>query len=406
MGVSVLSGFGVRQFHIGSCLMAALAGGLLISLPVLSAQAQQQVRRNKRRGASVRLQRAAPMQSQTPTPAPARPNRAVGAFPGGGARIKMQGNIDPTALQMLGKMFRPGVNYEGVEVSNASMNGSASEEMITGDTTGRTRREYLSPETIRGDVVLTLPNQSYQFHNRDRQLFAAHWPVEQGDKNARLRAMAKTGRVRIQVTGEEMVAGRSANIVTVTALTGATDEARKVVYLDKETGILLRMDRYDSAGRQISSTYMKNIAVGTTPDATKFDPRLLPPATTFPLFPQEQPMFTSVEQARSQVPFTVREPKQLPPGYILDGVWVFAQNLRANRASVLLRYSSGVNHFSLFETLAPANAAKPARPGQMRPRRVPGGWAWRETVPEGDLTLLYTGHLPETDLQTLQSSMR
>ena len=401
-----MSGFGVRQFHIGSCLMAALAGGLLISLPALSARAQRQVRQNKRRAVTVRAQRAAAMQSQTVTPSPARPNRAV-SVAGGGGRLKVQGNIDPNALQLLAKMFRPGVNYEGVEVSNASMSGSSSEEMITGDANGRARREYLSPETMRGDIILTAPNQSYQFHNRNRELFAARWPVEQGDKFARLRAMAKAGRVRIQITGEEMVAGRSASIVTVSALTGgAADEARKVMYLDKETGIQLRMDRYNSAGRQISSTYMKNIAVGTTLDATKFDPRLLPPATTFPWFPEDQPMFTSVEQARSQVPFTVREPKQLPPGYILDGVWVFAQNPRANRASVLLRYSSGVNHFSLFETLAPANATKPARPGLMRPRRVPGGWAWRETVPEGDLTLLYTGHLPDADLQTLQTSMR
>lgn len=385
--------------------MAALAGGLLISLPALSAQAQQQTRRNKRRNVAARLQRATPLQPQGAMPV--RPNRAAGTRSGGGARVKLQGNIDPTALQLLAKMFRPGVNYEGVEVSNASMNGSASEETIAGDVNGRTRREYLSPETLKGDVLLTLPNQSYQFHNRDKRLFAAHWPIEQGDKIGRLRSMAKAGRLRIQITGAEMVAGRSAVIVTVTGLNGgAADEARKVMYLDREAGILLRLDRYDSAGRQISSTYMRSVAVGTPVDATRFDPRLLPPATTFPLFPEGQPMFTSVEQARGKVPFTIREPNQLPTGYALDGMWVFAENQRANRASVLLRYSSGVNHFSLFETLAPANAAKLLRLGKMRPRRVPGGWMWRETVPEGDLTLLYTGHLPETDLQALQSSMR
>ena len=398
-----MSGFRVTQIHIGICLAAAWAGGLLISLPALSARAQQPNRLNKRRGVPGRLQRINPAPPKNANPL--RPNRGLDKV--GGARVKPQGNIDPNALRLLTKMLRPGVNYEGVEVSNASMRGSFSEESVWGDASGRLRREFLSPEAIKGDIVLIAPNQSYQFHNRARELFAARWPIEQGDKVARLRAMAKAGGMRIQITGEEMVAGRSSTIVTATTLNGgAANEARKVMYLDKETGILLRMDRYDNAGRQISSTYMKSLSVGTPLDATRFDPRLLPQATIFPLFPEFQPMFTSVEQARSQVPYTIREPKQLPPGYALDGVWVFGENARANHASVLLRYSSGINHFSLFETLTLANAAKLQRPGRMRPRRVLGGWMWREAVPEGDLNLLYTGHLPDADLQMLQDSMR
>ena len=400
-----MSGICGKHISIGFCLAMAWAGGLLISLPALSAQAQGQKRLNKRRAASVRLQRAAPAPQN---PNPARPNPGARLLPDGKGRVRPQGNIDPAALLLLTKMLRPGVNYEGVEVSNASMSGSASEESVWGDASGRIRREYLSPDSIKGDIVLTAPNQSYQFHSRDRQLFAARWPLEMGDKIGRLRTLAKAGRMRIQITGEEMVAGRSATIVTVTALAdGAASEARKVMYLDKESGILLRMDRYDGAGRQISSTYMKSVSVGMPLDATHFDPRLLPPATTLPLFPEGQPMFTSVEQAQTQaqVPFAIREPKQLPPGYALDGVWVFGNNPRALRASVLLRYSSGVNHFSLFETLAPPNGKLP-RPGLLRPRRALGGWTWRETVPEGDLTLLYTGHLPDTDLQALQASMR
>ncbi len=378
--------------------MAVCAGGLLVSLPALSAHAWQQKRLAKRRGV---------FQQRLPRTAPLRPLRLPNPNVNIPVRVRASGvNREANALPLLAKMLRPSMNYEGVEVSNVSMSGMASEENIWGDTNGRTRREYISPGALQGDILLTAATQSYQFHNRDRQLFAAHWPVDQGDKIGRLRSLVKTGRIRIQITGEEMVAGRSATIVTISALnSGTTGEARRVLYLDKETGIRLRIDLYNSVGRQISSTYMKSITVGTPLDATKFDPRFLPQADTFPIFPEGQPMFGNVEQARSQVPFAIREPKQLPMGYALDGVWVFGENARANRASVLLRYSSGVNHFSLFETLAPTNAAKPLRPGQMRPRRVAGGWAWREPVPEGELTLLYTGHLPEADLQALQNSL-
>ena len=315
--------------------------------------------------------------------------------------------VDPAAWTLLTKMYHPAVDYEGVEVSNT--NGMSSEETIQGDTKGRTRREYSSPGKLQGNIILTSPNQYYNYNNQEHRLYLALWPVELGDKAARLRALARAGRVRIQITGEQMVAGRSATQITIYSANGAEEgEARRVLNLDKETGILLQMDRYNSASRLISSTYLRSITVGATLDPQRFNPNALPQsADRVPLFPEGHPMFTSVDQARAQVPFTIKEPTQLPAGYILDGVWLFGP--KTLRPSVLLRYSSGVNHFSLFENLVRANLNAPAvllRPGEMRPRKTRFGWGWRTSIPEGQMNILYTGHLPEAQQDALLSSMQ
>lgn len=315
--------------------------------------------------------------------------------------------VDPLAWALLTKMYHPDVSYEGVEVSN--INGMSSEETIQGDTKGRTRREYLSPGKLLGNIILTSPNQFYNYNNQEHRLYLALWPVEMGDKATRLRALAKTGRVRIQITGEQMVAGRTATQITISSVSGADEgEARRVLNLDKETGILLQMDRYNSASRLISSTYLRSITVGATLDPQRFSPNMLPQTVDrVPLFPEGQPMFTSVEQARAVVPFTIKEPTQLPAGYILDGVWAFGP--KTPRPSVLLRYSSGVNHFSLFENLVRVNLNAPAvllRPVEMRPHKTQFGWGWRASVPEGQMNILYTGHLPEAQQGALISSIQ
>ena len=387
--------------------IATLLGiGLLTPCCVLDSHAQEQPR-------LVRPTRAA-RQTRSNPPAPVRQTPIERTNERKNER-KVEGKaVDPTVWPLLLKMFRPQVSYEATEVSTIVANGMSSEELIQGDKSGRTRREYLSPGQLKGNIILTTPNQFYHYKSQEDRLYLALWPVELVDKAARLREMARNGRVRIQLTGGTMVAGRTAKQITIWSAGGSSngavegDEARRVLDLDADTGILLQATRYDSAGHLISTTSLRNVNVGATLDPSRFDPKSLPNAKDrVPLFPEGQPMFQSVDQARSQVPFTIKEPTLLPAGYALDGVWVFGA--KSKRPSILLRYSSGVSHFSLFENLVPPNptgAAQLLRPNELKPRRTLGGWSWRTLVPEGQLNLLYTGYLPDAQQKALWSALQ
>lgn len=380
----------LRRMSLPCCaaLLFTTSFGALTGIASVSARAQNRLRPGRGRGLALR----------PPSASSAAPRvNAIRPANGGNA-------LDPQAWELLKKMYRPGADYEGVEISNA--NGLTSEETIRGDTKGRVRREYTAPASLSGDVILIWPNQYYRFSNREHRLYLALWPVETSDKASRLRVLARTGRVRIQVTGEQMVAGRAATQITISAVTGNDEnEASQVLSLDKETGIALKTERYNRMGRLLSSTYLRSVTIGATLAPDAFSPKALPPTQDkVPLFPGGQPAFATVDQARSLLAFAIKEPTHLPAGYALDGVWVFGQ---AQRASVLLRYSSGVNHFSLLESLVvnPNALARLPRPGELRPRRALGGMAWRAVVPEGLLNIIYTGHLADADQQALLSSL-
>ncbi len=380
----------LRRLPLPCCaaLLLTTSLGALSGIASVSARAQNRPRLGRGRGLALR----------PPPTAPATPRGNAAHSANGGSAL------DPQAWELLTKMYRPGLDYEGVEISNA--NGLTSEETIRGDTKGRVRREYTAPASLAGDVILTWPNQYYRFRNREHRLYLALWPVETSDKASRLRVLARTGRVRIQVTGEQMVAGRAATQITISAVTGNDEnEASQVLSLDKETGLALKTERYNRMGRLLSSTYLRSVTMGAALAPDAFNPNTLPPALEkVPLFPGGQPAFSTVDQARSLLSFAIKVPTHLPAGYALDGVWVFGQ---ARRASVLLRYSSGVNHFSLLEGLVvnPNALARPPRPGELLPRRALGGMAWRAVVPEGLLNIIYTGHLADVDQQALLSSL-
>jgi hypothetical protein len=411
-----------------SILMAALASGLLTCVPSAQSVAQTRPHRVKTRRVSIRppqiktrgvstrsLQTPAPNQIQPNIQSNIQPHSQSGIRPnaprvgravGGAVRLN-KAAIDPQAWALLTKMLRPTTDYEGVEVSNSG--GKSSEERLQGDTKGRTRREYLTPPGMAGNILLTAPNQSYSYDAQERKLYLALWPLELGDPGSRLRALVRTGRIRVQVTGEQIVANRPATQITFWAVTGnENEEARRVLSLDKETGIRLQIDTYNRSGSLISSTYLKSVTLGVTLDPKMFNPNSLPPVTEkVSVFPQGQPMFTSVEPVRGMVRFAILQPAQLPAEYTLDGVWVFGP--KTLRPSVLLRYSSGINHFSLFESLIPVKPNAPVelpRPGQLRPHRVLGGIGWHIPLPEGTLNMLYTGHLPDADLQALLASLQ
>ena len=439
MGARPVKHFRPLQRACVSLLLMTLANGLLTCVSAAQSGAQHKPRRVKTRSVTVHAPQSKQIKTRDvsirppqtpatnqiqpgiPSSAPSAPGAnsginlqpglrlntpRVGRAVGGGAR-RNRADIDPQAWTLLAKMYRPTMNYEGIEVSNSG--GKSSEERLQGDTKGRTRREYLTPPDMTGNILLTAPNQSYNYNAQDRKLYFALWPNTPNDQGQRLRALARTGRIRVQVTGQQIVANRPATQITFWAVTGnENEEARRVLSLDNQTGIRLQMDTYNRAGRLISSTYLKNVEVGVTLAPALFNPNSLPPVTEkVASFPDGQPMFTSVEPVRGMVRFAIRQPAQVPTGYTLDGVWVFGQN--SLRPSVLLRYASGINHFSLFESLIPAKpnaSAELMRPGQLRPHRVFGGIGWHIPTPEGTLNMLYTGHLPDADLQALLSSLQ
>jgi outer membrane lipoprotein-sorting protein len=311
--------------------------------------------------------------------------------------------VDPVAIDLLKKVFHHTLDYVGVQRTQAG--SKSSEQKVIEDTHGHMRQEYLSPSGFQGDIVLTAPNNFYHYHAHQNRTDVADWPISTEIKDQAVIRMIRNGQATLAITGQETVAGRDCAILTLSwQHPGAQAETQRRLWVDTASGIVVRREQWNAQG-QISASYMTSITVG--PDAgvaTKdFNPGLLPKsARQEAVYPLDTPPYASVAQAEGQAGFHIQEPAQIAENYTLDGVWVFGRN---RKTSVLLRYTSGVNHFSLFErpayNLTPQQLSRPYRRSGASLQR------WVATLPDGNsLHILYIGHLAPNEVQVIHDSMR
>jgi hypothetical protein len=311
--------------------------------------------------------------------------------------------VDPVALELLQKVFHHTLDYVGIQRTQAG--AQSSEQKVEEDTRGHIRYEYIAPAEFQGDIVLAAPNNFYHYHARENRTDVAYWPISKEVKDRAVINMIRRGLVTLAITGQETIAGRDCAILTLSwQRPRAQAETQRRLWVDTASGIVVRREDWNASG-QLSASYMTSITVG--PEAgvmlKDFAPAQLPKnARQEAVYPRDTPTCATIAQAEALAGFHILAPGQLPANYTLDGIWVFG---RGRNASVLLRYTVGVNHFNLFER----PAYNPTPQQLNRPYRRAGAnlQRWLATLPNGGyFHILYIGHLSPDEVQAIHDSLR
>lgn len=318
---------------------------------------------------------------------------------------KPSSQVDRQAIALLKQMFHPSSDYSGLQ--RTQIGDRYSEQQIWADTHGRIRIQYLAPPQFAGDIMLILPGHFFDYHARAHRLDMATLPTNQEQNEIRQLVQGiRSGRLQAVVTGEENVAGRDCAIVTILENVPGQPMGipQRKFWIDRQTGIVLRKEVWNARG-MISATYMVNIAIGPEAGVTPqmFYPASLPRAADVkPLFPSERPQFRSIEETQPHVPFPILRPTQLPEGYVLSGIWL---SDTPNNPSVVLRYSRGLNYFSLTErrVLRPNPRARYGPP----PVLHGVGTRWLQRAPDGStIAIIYIGHLTPGEFAIVAGSLQ
>ncbi len=142
---------------------------------------------------------------------------------------------------------------------------------------GMERREYTYPARMRGDILLLTADATYHLRARPTpRVLVGAAQIEAGRRRAlmALRATA-AGKLRLRAVGTDEVAGRSADIVEIGGLPG---RAVRRLWIDRATGVRLRVDILDSLGATQTTSYYTQIDYGAKPDPGLFSPGSLPQA--------------------------------------------------------------------------------------------------------------------------------
>jgi outer membrane lipoprotein-sorting protein len=255
---------------------------------------------------------------------------------------------------------------------------------------GRERMEFLSPDGMRGEVILQVMGRLFHYKPRLNRIFEGVAPHAQFEQRGRaFMESVRAGRVGIEVTGSETVAGQQAVIVEIRAAAGS-----KRFWIDEKTGVRLRHEEVNGDGSVVQQSYFTKVDYDAAVDPKEFLPASLPNVPHEAVYPTGAPLDT-VRAAQPGVPFPIREPA-LPEGYRLSGVWVVEAG--AGRKVAVQRFTDGVRNFALFQQPAPARLPLRARQGRVNRRSGVAQWI------SGDQSFTLLGHLrPEASRRVIDS---
>ncbi len=275
------------------------------------------------------------------------------------------------AQRVIAFYLRQGIRqqYTGEQITRLLQPGGAVRETrqsVRYAGPGRQRMEYLAPAELRGETILISGGRFFHYkpspENRIQEGVA---PAEEFQARAReIIQGVRKGTVSVRVVGQELVAGHMATIVELRSLAGGAFYLK--FWIDQATGVRLRYENLDPRGRVVSETFFTSVNYDPVFAPGEFQPNTLPNVPHEALLPERAPL-PNVRAAQAQVGYTIREPA-VPAGFHLSGVWV--ERTPPKRATTILRYTDGVNTYTIFETPIP-----PRRIGQAaraaHPKRVP-----------------------------------
>lgn len=258
----------------------------------------------------------------------------------------------------------------------------------------RYRVEYLEPPPRRGEVLID--DGIRRFHYLPRLKRVRALPSDQPlllRRRQDLLMRLRRREILLSVKGSEPVAGRRAVILEARTPQGVPIRRW---WIDREYGVILRMEEMNPQGEvRLRSEYVRLTL-----------PALIPPDRFAPNFPAQvvkqevlppSQVFASVKEAQPLVPFTIRQPQELPRGFRLVEVRVRMVRMRP---LVSLHYTDESASLVLFQTRLPLRANAPLlRSLAPLSARVE---AWRD----GDVNLVLVGDAPAEVFEQMRKALR
>ncbi|MBI3945965.1 MAG: MucB/RseB C-terminal domain-containing protein [Armatimonadetes bacterium] len=246
---------------------------------------------------------------------------------------------------------------------------------------GWTRTEFLSPDRMRGMVVLERGGQRLVRLSGRRK-----WSQRPGSEPSRSRLLARN--YRLTETGRAQVAGRP--VVVVDIQHRQLRKTARRLWMDVETGVALRTELRDWTGKVVGTTELGEIDYTPQLEKSAF---VVPPGDIVRHPPVEPP------PGAETIPL---HPAFLPPGYVPAGPHRWVRMDRGTAAH--LRFTDGLKAISLFvRRLNPDEKPLPERDPQREGRRPSFSGVVRVT--KGDCRITAMGDAPPGILAQIAESL-
>ncbi|MGQ9523225.1 MAG: sigma-E factor regulatory protein RseB domain-containing protein [Armatimonadota bacterium] len=310
-------------------------------------------------------------------------------------------SIDARALLKQAYAAEKAVPYTAVlEVRTAA---GPSTRLRVWSSGGRKRMEYLSGPT-QGRVLVDDGRTVYWLNPAERTAVATPTPEAADSIDLVFRNYSVT------VVGTESTAGRKALAVRISPKRPPGPSRR--LWIDSRTKLILRSENYASDGSL--KTASKVVSITFMPELSQEQFRVPRGWQVQGPSASGQSRWTVAELSR-QLGIPVSEPRYLPPGFVLDGMYLVRMG-RMGREAAHIRYVDGLNSLSVFQHAG--GPGRGPRAGGQGGRRWRGGRnaATEEVqelgsvgrlirVPRPGRICVVVADLPEAELQKVADSL-
>jgi negative regulator of sigma E activity len=288
----------------------------------------------------------------------------------------------PSGEALLRAMAQAEQNAEYVATRTVTRVGAQPMTMRVWRSGFRRRIEWQAPPVMRGDVLVDNGSIVWRYHRAENEAVATRSTV--GDRD--LEQLSQ--RFDAKVQGSAEVSGRTAWIVNVSPR-GQNRVVRRL-WLDRATKIVLRTESFDAGGQRVETSSFNAIQFSKV-GAEQF--RWTPPRGA-QVTRTSGTLWTHIAPAKRAAPW-LQVPSQstLPRGYVVESAVVDTKAANG-QGEAWLRYTNGLNRFSIFQQRAPNAANKELQ-------KVDGAWFWTSN----GFRFLVAG-LDEKSVQKLLNSLR
>ena len=205
---------------------------------------------------------------------------------------------------------------------------------------------------------------------------------------------------RVTLDRTEPIIGRTADVLVVAH--PETGRPSKKIWVDRDTGLILRSEYYDCDGRLATLSFYTDIDWNPRLDDRLFE---VPEGWKTTEIEGDASQHWEREKLSKEVAFPVCEPAYLPAGFALDGFHLY--RCRCGVASAHVRYVDGLNSVSVFERFTQCPGRGGRGFGRGRGCELLGNQPGRMLVrPVGGRTFVLVGDLPEAVLLKIADSLQ
>jgi peptidoglycan/xylan/chitin deacetylase (PgdA/CDA1 family)/negative regulator of sigma E activity len=326
---------------------------------------------------------------------------AASSPPGLPALAQQNGEDSPLAWLRSAATAPRRVSYAGTKTITVWAGGvQASQVRVYHEAPDNTRLEYLPAGTQPERIVIISGGTAVEFTPGENEFIRRPAPAvsEEGlNRNILPRIVENYD---ILFGGSEQVAGRPTRIVDVVGKVPGRPRLR--IWIDTETRLILRFERYGPAGVLRETSAFLSIEMNPALSADLFTIVPPPGAQVQTRRPGARP---TLDQIEARVGFVPQLPAYLPSGYQLVGSRV---SIIRRMPTATFAFSDGISTLTLFESRGPQGPppnGRRVRIGSVEGTVISRGVATLLHWNSGDLSFTLVGDLPQDELVRVGASV-